>query len=520
MKKWSVFFLCALLTALPLGGVAEDLPQVLGAISQGLHEGLTEGIDVIASAGTQAITAQDLSLSLTAQDARIEEGRTLPLTITAENPYPAAADVTLTLDLPARLTCAQSVSWQAQLAPAGIDPASGELIPSVKTFTREVTLVPGGGVSETADIQVEMGLGARFYRAKTALELCVPLISASASIGDAASALVQPGDTLPLLVDIVNEGAAPKDVAVSLALPDGVSPEGELPAGFALNGRTITGALRVEAGSSAAVSLPLRTEKNLLEGDADASRLIAAVLTVDGERVPTPMIRVVGPMISAKLIPQLDHLEEGEMMDLSITVVNTGLAGADVELCCLLPEGLTIIDAPQKTENAKDTANAKKETPATQDEADDDLPPSMIADDSSEPPAAAAEPVMSEAAVSAFSRDERGALLYTLRMDPATETEGGIAAASKEIRLRVRADVPVENVGDRLLGASLAWRTDEGDMQLSEAAALRVYQQGFMGLDDAEWNGILLAALLMMVTICCLYSAVKSDNKPEEYCFE
>lgn len=515
MKKWSVFFLCALLTALPFGGVAEALPKVLDAVSQGLTEGLADGIEAAAADGVQAIAAQDLSLSLSAQNARIEEGRTLLLTITAGNPYPTAADVTLTLDLPARLSCAQPMTWQAQLEPASTDPVSGELIPSVKTFTREVTLIPGGGESETADILVEMSMGARFYRAKAALELCVPVISASASLENADDALAAPGETLPLLIDVINDGTAPKDVTVSLVLPDGVSPEGELPAGFSLRGRTLVGAVRVEAGSAAAVRLPLKTDEGLLEDDADASRLIAAVLTVDGKRVPTPMIRVVGPMISAKLIPELKSLEEGQMMDLSITVVNTGLAGADVELRCLLPEGLSMVSSPENTKNAKE-----EKATATQTEADDKLPPAaMTAGNTGDPPAAA-QPVMSEAAVSSFSRDENGTLIYAVRMDPATETEGGIAAATKEIRLRVRADVPVENVGDRLLGASLAWRTDEGDMQLSEAAALRVYQQGFLGLSNAEWNGILLAALLMLVTVCCLYSAVKSDSKAEDYCFE
>ena len=31
---------------------------------------------------------------------------------------------------------------------------------------------------------------------------------------------------------------------------------------------------------------------------------------------------------------------------------------------------------------------------------------------------------------------------------------------------------------------------------------------------------LLLAALLMLITICCLYSAVKSDKGEDDYCFE
>ncbi len=502
-----MFFLCALLTLLPLGATAESLPEVLGAVSQGLTEGLTEGLEKAAQ-----FPDQDLSLTLTAEDTRIEEGRTLLLTITAGNPYPAAADVTLTLELPERLSCAQPLTWQAQLAPAKADPETGALVPSETSFTREVTLTPDSGESDQTEVRVEMSMGARFYRAAAALELCVPVITASASLEGAQDGLIQPGEPFALVVDLSNEGTAPKDVPFTLALPEGVSPGGNLPEGVTLRDRSLLGTLRAEAGSSVSMRLPLCTDEALLDGDADASRLIAAVLTVDGERVPAPMLRVVGPMISVKLIPEHDSLEEGRTMDLAITVVNTGLAAADVELSCLLPEGLSVIDAPK--------AAAKKAAPtATEDEADD-LPPAALAEGPGDPPAAAAEPVMSEAALAPLPRTEDGALVYTVHMEAAKETESGIAAATKEILLRVRADAPLNDVGERMLGTSLVWRTDDGGTHMSEAAALRIYQQGFMGLNSSEWNGILLAALLMMVTVCCLYSAVKSDNKQDDYCFE
>ncbi len=507
MKKWLMLFLCALLTLLPLGATAESLPEVLGAVSQGLTEGLTEGLEKVAQ-----FPGQDLSLTLTAEDTRIEEGRTLLLTITAGNPYPAAADVTLTLELPERLSCAQPLTWQAQLAPAQADPETGALVPSETAFTRKVTLTPDSGESGQAEVQVEMGMGARFYRATAALELCVPVIAASASLEGAQDGLIQPGKPFALTIDLSNEGTAPKDVPFTLALPEGVSPDGGLPEGVVLRERTLLGTLRAEAGSSVSLRLPLLTDEALLDGDADASRLIAAVLTVDGERVPAPMLRVVGPMISVKLIPEHDSLEEGRTMDLAITVVNTGLAAADVELSCLLPEGLSVIDAPK-------AAAAKKAAPAATEDEADDLPPAALAEGPGDPPAAAAEPVMSEAAHAPLPRTEDGALVYTVHMEAAKETEGGIAAATKEILLRVRADAPLDDVGERMLGASLVWRTNDGGTHMSEAAALRVYHDGFLGLSSSEWNGILLAALLMLVTVCCLYSAVKTD-KQDNYCFE
>lgn len=474
MKKWMMFFLCALLMLLPLSATAESLPEVLGAVSKGLAEGFTQFPD------------QDLSLTLSAKDTRIEEGRTLLLTITAENPYPAAADVELTLALPDRLSCAQSAAWQAQLAPASVDASTGALTPSVTTFTREVTLTPDSGESESAQAQVEMRMGTRFYRADAPLELCVPVISASAEIEGAQDGRLLPGEPFALLLHLKNDGNAPKDVPFTLALPEGVDAEAALPPGVVLRGRALCGTLRAEAGSSLSLRLPLITDAALLNGDEDASRLLPSVLTVDGERIPAPMLRIVGPMISAKLTPQGDALKEGDAMTLTITVVNSGLAPADVELSCLLPEGLSALLPPENTQEKAEKSSA--------------IPASAVQ--------------------SPLRRTQDGALVYAVHMDAAQETKDGIAAAAKEITLRVRADAPLDEVSERLLGASLSWRTDEESPLMSEAAALRVYQTGFMGLDSAEWNGILLAALLMLVTVCCLYTAVRADSKQEDYCFD
>ena len=508
MKKRILFFLCALLTLLPLSATAESLPEVLGAVSQGLSEGLKEGMQQLNAAG------QDLSLTLTAKDARLEEGQTMQLTLTAGNPYPQPADVTFTLELPDRLSCAQPLTWQAQLEAAKTNPETGELVPSVAVFTRVVTLTPDSGDGEQIELLAEMGMGARFYRAKTALELCVPRISISAALNGAQDSRIEPGDAFALDIAVTNDGTAPKDTTLSYRLPDGVSPAGELPAGFSLTNRTIAGSVRAEAASSVSVRLPLMIDADALDGDADASRLIGGMLTVDGKRVDSPMLHVVGPMISAKLIPAQTSLEEGEMMDMTITVVNSGLAEADVELSCLLPQGLSVVDTPAEKAKAKDTQDA-----ATDGESGEQIPPIAAPEDGGLPPSPDAQAVMSESILRPETRAEDGALIYRLHMNAATQTDSGVAAASKEIRLRVRADVPTQDTGDRLMGTTLAWRTDDGDAHLSEAAALRVHGEGFMGLSSGEWNGILLAALLMMVTVCCLYSAVKADDK-EDYCFE
>lgn len=498
MKKWSKLILGALLLLMPMGGLAEETPDLLSAVAQGLSEGLSEGLGAAAKEN-----AQELTLSLNAADTRIEEGHTLLLTVTAGNPYPDATDVTLALDLPDRLSCAQPLTWTARLEGATLDPESGEWTPSTATFTREVTLTPGGGSEET-EISVEMAMGTRFYRAKTALALCVPHIGANAAIDGAQGQLVQPGDDFTYEIHITNDGTAPKDVPMELVLPAGVTPVQPLPAGFTLRERTLCGTVRAEAMNESSVRLPMQVDEDALEEDEDASRLLCGVLTVDGARVAVPMLRAVGPLISARLIPQKQKLDLGETMDLTVTVANLGLAPADVRIACLLPQGLSIV---RDKEEAKEDAEAEAtQPPVALEESGDAQPPQ-------------AEAVMAEAPAQMVVRQADRRIDVSLHMDAAAQAEGGSAAATKEITLRVRADAPVEDVRDRLLGASLAWRTDDGETQLGEAVAFEISRGGMMGLSDSEWNGILLAALLMLVTICCLYSALRSD-KEEEYCFD
>jgi len=464
VKKRIPFFLCALLLLTPLSAAAESLPEVLGAVSQGLSEGLEIGAKSLAAPDT------DLTLTLEADDTRLEEGGTLTLTLTAGNPYPQAVDVAFSLALPERLSCIQETTWQTTLEGAKTDPATGELTPSTAAITREITLIPGSGGSEQVTLQCEMSMGTRFYRADTAVDLCVPSISTAAVLDGGEDGRIRPGEAFALALDVVNDGAAAKDVAISYLLPTGVSAANTLPEGFTLSRREIRGTVRAEAASAQRISLPLIADEDALDGDSDASRLMSGVLTVDGKRMTAPTLHIVGPMISAKLTPEETSLEEGGVMDLAITVVNTGLATADVELSCLLPQGLSV------------------EPGGEQDKAK--------------------------------LRREDGALVYDVHMDAAEQTESGIVAATKELLVRVRADMPLESTDDRLLGASLAWRTDDGITQLSPAAALHVRGQGFLGIDNSEWNGILLAGILMLITVCCLCSACRSDKQEEEYCFD
>ena len=491
--------LCALLMFCATGAMAEDLPDFLGAVAQGLSEGLQEG--------AQAASTQELTLTLDKQDARIEEGRTLLLTITAGNPYPTATDVTLTLDLPQRLVCAQPLTWSAQLKPATADANSGELTASVTTFTREITLT-AGGESGQAEVSVEMNMGTRFYRTKTTLDLCVPDISAAAAVADTQNQIVQPGSGFVYQIDIRNDGTAPKDVPVTLLLPAGVTPAEPLPAGFALRERTLAGAVRVEAEDECAVRLPMTVDADVLDGDEDACRLLGGVLTVDQERIALPMLKAAGPLVSVGLIPEKTQLQEGETMNLTVAVTNAGLAAADVDIACLLPEGLSLVNTPAKTPDK--TQQEKRSADAA-----------APAPDAGDPPAGSdAQAVMSDDPVMPVITQENGLISLSVHMDAARETDSGTAAATMEIPFMVRADVQVDSMDDRMLGASAAWRTDDSEPRLAPAVALEIRRSGMMGLSDSEWNGILLASLLMLVTICCLYSAVKTDKREEDYCFD
>lgn len=482
MKKWSMLILFALALLAAPSAWAQDLPDFIGAVTEGFGQGLREGAAALSA-------RQELTLELSAGDVRIEEGQTLLLTLRAGNPYPQKIPVTLTLSLPDRLSCAQPLTWEAELDAASVDPATGQSVPGEAVFTREVTLAGGGGNTQ-AVLEAEMRMGTRFYRAQTPLELCVPLISAKVSAVGAQNGLVRAGDAFEYRIDLKNDGKAAKDVPVSLLLPAGVSPDGALPGGFSARERTVCGVIHAAAGAGAVISLPLRVEHDALEGDKDALRLLGGALDVGGERIALPSLRAVGPMIRASLTPERENLEQGDATSLVITLVNTGLAPADVALSCFLPEGLTLLE---QHDAGKDAPSASPDGADEQSEAGGALP------------AAAAQ---------------EGALRMRVQMDAAAETDAGVKAASREIALRVRADAPLEDVSERLLGAALSWQVGGSDTQLGEAAVVRIYRGGFLGMNASQWNGVLLASLLLLVTVCCLCSAVRSDKREEDICFE
>ena len=190
------------------------------------------------------------------------------------------------LSLPERLAAAPDTVWTAVLPAAQADPQTGALMPSETVFTREIALLPGGE-SETVDVTCEMSMGTRFYRAQTALALCVPDVRVSAAIeGDRAGRLY-PGDAYAYQIEVTNSGTAAKDVALEMILPEGVSLTQPLPEGFAMEHQTIRGTVRAEAAaadekgavpSAELIVLPVCIEESALEGDADASRLMTGVL--------------------------------------------------------------------------------------------------------------------------------------------------------------------------------------------------------------------------------------------------
>ena len=141
MKKTWMLAIALLMLVLPAAGMAQGLPDFLSAAGEGIAQG--------AEAVSQSM-AQELELTMTADGARIEEGQTRVVTITAVNPRAADTPVTLALSLPERLSCAQETTWEAVLPAAQADD-EGVLTPSVTTFTRALTLAPGGG-SETVEI--------------------------------------------------------------------------------------------------------------------------------------------------------------------------------------------------------------------------------------------------------------------------------------------------------------------------------------------------------------------------------
>lgn len=488
MKKWCLMVLAALCLMIPALGSAQGLPEFLQAVQSGLSEGLSAG---------SAAMEKDLTLSMTLSDSRVEEGRDVTLTIRAENPRPVETSVALTLSLPERLAAqaGEETAWEAVLPAAEAD-ETGAFAPSVTTFTRVLTLMPGG-TSETGNVTAEMSVGSRFYRESLPIALCVADISAKAGVEGAKDGKLTAGSAMTYTVEIANAGTAEKNVPVELILPAGVTLTGELPAGFAQTQRQIRGEARIPAAENGpavvTMAFPMKVDENALQDDEDALRLLTGSLRVDGQRVALPRVQLCGPRITAKLLPQADSLKEGEETALRVVLINAGMAEADVRVSCVLPDGLSLVTA--------------EETEATTDEAERALPPQ----DGDEPTAQAEAVLADEATLEEPEiRQENGAIVFSMHMDAAEEN-----AATRVVTLHVRADKPQESVKERLLGAALAWQIDEGETQLGEAACVRVYRPMVLGLTKNEWMGIFWAGLLLVVTVSCLFAAFNPDHKKE-----
>lgn len=489
MKKWNMIFLALMLACLPAAGFAQELPDLFAAVYEGVGEGLTQAAETIAAEAAQIQNMQqDLTLSLTPESGRIEEGRTIKVTVAAGNPLDTETAVSFSLLLPERLTAAPDAAWEAVLPAAETDPETGETVPSVVTFTREITLLPGGG-SETAEIIAEMSMGTRFYRAQTDVQLCVPDVTVEASLEGAKDGRLTPGSLAVYQIDVKNGGTAPKDVPIELTLPEGMRAE-QIPAGFLYSENRLRGTVRAEAAQEEvfhqAIRVPVRIDEDILEGDGDASRLIAGTLTAGGERIALPRIQVCGPMISARLIADKMDLKAGEETTLRVVLVNSGLAEADVQVSCMLPEGLSLTD--QMDDGAQEATPGEAVLPH------DDGTPAMAA--------------------------ASNALAFDVHMIAAEQTAGGVTAYTQVIEIPVTALEPQEKLREQLMGATLSWQVEEEEAQLAQAVAMRVYRPAFLGLSGDDWNAVFWAALLLMVTIACLCAAVKNDRRQEDFCCE
>lgn len=488
-----MMLLALMLLMLPAAGLAQDLPDFLSAVYMSAGEGLEQG-------ARQAMEAmdQDLTLEMTTSSERIEEGQMILLTIKAGNPRPLQTNISISLDFPNRLNTLPDTAWEAVLPPAEVDPKTGMLTPSETVFTREMMLMPGGD-SEMAQITAEMSMGTRFYRAKTEIALCVPDVSAKASVEHVTGGRVQPGDAYAYRIEMQNAGTAPKDVDVRLLLPEGVTAALPLPAGFEKTGNTLHGQVRAEAAGekpgSAVLTFPVRVMDDILEKDADARKLLAGALHVDDERVALPRVEACGAKIKAALLCGKEELEAGEEAELQIVVVNTGLAAADVSLSCVLPQGLAL----------------RGEEEATPGEAM--LPP----EDHRTAPDAAIPAVIAQEVSRTL---ENRTLVFDIHMDAARETASGAVSSTQVLEIPVTAKMPQENLSEALMGATLAWSVDDAPAQLGEAVALRVHRGEFLGISKDEWNGLFWASVLMLAAIACLYAAARKNSDVEDFCCE
>ena len=124
-------------------------------------------------------------------------------------------------------------------------------------------------------------------------------------------------------------------------------------------------------------------------------------------------MQLCGAKISARLLPQTDSLKAGETMALRVVLVNSGLAGADVQVSCVLPEGLSLV-TDEETETEPETEPEE----AMGGEAESALP--TEADDGR---GADAEPVLADEETLAEPeiRQENGAAVFS----PAHRRGGG-----------------------------------------------------------------------------------------------
>ena len=479
MKK--MFMMLALCLLCPAVGLAEGLPAFLDTVQEGLSEGLALGVE-------QA--EQELTLELEAESDRIESGETITLKVKAGNPRPVPTAVHFTLALPERLGLGDAAEWEAMLPAAEMD--GEKIVPSESVFEKKLTLLPGG-TSEAAEIECEMSMGTRFYRVRMPLALCVPNVKAEARVLGAPEGRLMPGSQMTYEIKVTNDGTAEKNVEVDLTLPDGVALQDGNEKTFKTN--VLAEAAQAGEMTQTVLRLPVKIDEHVLDEDEDAMRLLTGQLHVDGMRVPLPRIQVCGPKISARLLPEMDNLRAGQEMDLRLMVVNAGLAEADVQLSCVLPRGLTLVE--------------EERTPGEADK--------RTKDDAGTPNAA---PVLAENEEEPVMRREKNTLIFDLHMDAATERAGGVDANTRVIDLRVRADEPNKDIKEQFLGTTLAWKTDKGQTNLGQSAAVRVYRPMFADMDQADWHAIFWAGLLLVVTVFCMYAAVGAERMRDEYNFE
>ena len=492
-----MMLLALLLVTMPAAGLAQELPQLFTEVYESIGEGLSAGAKM-------AMQERELTLSMVTDGERLEEGGSLLLTVTAGNPLPYETKVGFALTLPQHVTADGETAWEAVLAPAALDEETGEMVPSETVITRKLSLAEGGE-SAHAEILCEMSMGTRFYRALEPLQLCVPNVSVSAHADGTTDGRLNPGDSFAWRVALQNSGDAPKEMALELTLPEAAEPDGALPAGFVQADGKLSGVVQVPAAqdetpASMEIIFPAKIAQSALEGDADAQRLIAPQITLDGERVAAPRIQVCGPRIHARMLTDRETLETGEETTLSVVVVNSGLAEADVTLSCMLPQGLSLADAGEEDEEENKLLTAAQ--------GDDQLPG-----------AGEAIPAEDGAAAPVMHREDRQ-LMFDLHMDAARQTEDGVIANTQVIEIPVRAEIAQGRMTQQMLGASLAWSVGGEQAELGEAVAMSVRPQTVMGLTRADWNGVFWAGVLLLVTLVCLYAAVKKEKREEDYCFE